>query len=257
MKNKHLISLSKWNFDAKVVLAESSAFFRANRLLRLARAMPKEPRFTNENIQKIVAALSGDFGGVRFDRSIIFPSMYVQSHVSIGRFKKNLADRPLRGLPEAEQYAPSVMQDGVEKTKWSTDDADLRRTSYLWMYSSAPMPQETKLLNFPQEQKLFETKGWNGKSLAEHYVAQRVECARRRNRSFDAWNEDSGQSQESWCLASLCYDDDRWPSGCVWVGSYMYTDGRLRVKAAWGYSANSFSIDCGAHPVIVVPMEDD
>ncbi|MFH0779457.1 MAG: hypothetical protein V1928_01220 [Parcubacteria group bacterium] len=246
MKNSAVFTVTrKVSLDVRAALAASKQMFRSNGFANLANALPKVPRFSLENQDKIRGALGGDFGLVVFDKGLIFPAAALQESISIINYKKRLADRRLAGLPMDQQYHPSFIEEGVEQSALTDKEAQLRRGAYLWLYSSSPIPQETKGLTFPQEEKLFNERKWNGMALREYYFAQRQECALNQDHRFDAWDSDGEKSNASWCLASAC------PSGGVYGNWDPYYH---RVRVYW-FFPNFSSDTLGARPAVVVPME--
>jgi hypothetical protein len=186
----------------------------------------------------------------KFEQLVLFPPESLQhTPEMIQELRGKLADQPLAGLSEKDQYTKSYIQDGCEKSQFPDSDYGREATkkrsgAYLLGISAGPIPAETKNMTFPQAEKYLQEKGLNGLTLPEYYILQRVEAEQHKDHSFDAYSSDSKKSNWTWLI------DSRAPGGCVRAS---WSPGDRQVIVGWNDAESQYP-NLGARPAIVVPL---
>lgn len=222
--------------DLKAALAASVSFFRGHELGALARELPSSIELSAEQRSRVDQA-----GSEGFDASFAFPSVATQKF-HFDAMVKQLATAPVFGLPKSEQYTPLAAPD-----IWNLKMAPARNRPagpYLLMYHAAPFPDETRGKDVPELDRLFARKGWNGLTLSEYLVLQRLFCEENRDHHFDVYAPDAARSQWQWLL------DTRLPNGVV-IAFWNPKICRLEIGVATQGPGNTRR---GAHPTVIVPL---
>jgi len=123
---------------------------------------------------------------------------------------------------------------------------------YILCYSSNPIPQETKGKKYPDLDRLFEEKKWNGFTYQEHLIIQRLEAEKRgeteagvgEHHTFDGYNDDAEKSNWGWLL------DSRAPAGVLRA---RWNPAAAKVYAYWNDASYS-NPWLGARPAVIVPI---
>lgn len=225
--------------DVREVKASSEQFYQEHDLQEFIDHLPAEVHFSSEAIERIREALK-----MGFDQAIILPESEFQKQ-SVDKLGDVLASQPIEHLDSQHenQYSQAAYFEGGTKT-YDVNNRPFGK-SYMLMYSSKPVPQETKNLNPDQLDELFVEKKWNGMTLGEYLVLQRKEFEQRGNHGFDAYSSDSQKSNWTWLLDSTIGSDKvvyaRWHSVS------------RQVEVYWSSRAYSFPL-LGARPVVVVEI---
>lgn len=179
---------------AKETLQLSTKFYQEHELQEFADNLPQEIHFSVEGKKRIREALK-----MGFDNAIILPSTEIQGR-SIDTLIEQMAKKPHAGLSDTDQYGdPGI---GVGDGRKQPQNRNNTAKAYMLMYQSKPVPPETKGKTPDQLETLFKQKKWNGLTMSEYLVLQRCELEKRKNHSFDAYDEDVAKSQWSWLLDS-------------------------------------------------------
>ncbi len=222
--------------DPKTSLAASAAFFRSHELVALAKELPPAIDLGPERQSRFDQAL-----GEGFDAAFVFPPMAAQK-IHFDAMVKQLAIAPAFGLSRSEQYSASSLPE-----LWNLKTAPSRNRpagAYLLMYRTSPFPRETREKSPPDLDKLFAAMGWNGLTVPEYLVLQRLLCEANGDHRFDLYAPDAARSQWQWLL------DTRLPSGVV-MAFWNPRVGRLEIGPA---PAGANTARRGAHPTIVIPI---
>ena len=167
---------------------------------------------------------------------------------------------------DATKRAEIITRDLLPLAKYVNDpfesDAAVMRAStprnrpesglYILCYSSNPIPQETKNQKYPDLDRLFEEKNWNGFTYQEYLIIQRREAEKRgeteagvgEHHTFDGYNDDAEKSNWGWLL------DSRAPAGVLRADWDPDTAG---VYARWNDASDS-APRLGARPAVIVPI---
>jgi len=221
--------------DPKSALAQSVAFLRGHELIALARELPAALDLPLEAHARFEQALSEGF-----DAGFFFPPVAAQK-IHFDALLKQMAAAPAFGLARSDQYtAPSVPEFHNLKTASSRNRPG---GPYLLMYRTAPFPRETREKSPPDLDKLFAAMGWNGLTVAEYLVLQRLLCEKNLDHRFDLYAPDAARSQWQWLL------DTRLPSGVV-MAFWNPKLCRLEIGPA---PPGVNTARRGAHPTVVIP----
>lgn len=222
--------------DLKATLEGSRSFFRAHELGLLARELPGSITLTETAQKRVERALAEGFDG-----AFVFPPVSVQK-VHFEEILKQTAASPVFGLPKSEQYtAPSIGD------LWALKTAEARNRPlgpYLLLYKTAPFPRETRDKKAPELDRLFDSLGWQGLTVPEYLVLQRLLCEKNKDHRFDLYNQDARRSQWMWLL------DSRLSSGVVMA--YWNPSGcRVEIGPCKEELKNERR---GAHPTVLVTI---
>lgn len=216
--------------DVHQVFQASVEFYKDHDLEEFVEGMPSSISFSETGIEHIREAMR-----MGFDRAMVVPGSELQN---------NTIDK----LAELAHYdnQPYFEDRGeANDVTRATINNRVPEKSYLLLYSSEPIPQETKDLNPDQLDELFKEKNWNGMTVPEYLVLQRKEAEERDDHSFDSWSDDSSKSNWTWLLDSTIGSDK--------VVSASWDSGDRQVEVSW--SSRDFSGPrLGARPVVVVEM---
>jgi hypothetical protein len=222
--------------DPKSALVASASFFRSHELVPLARELPATIDLSAEQQGRVEQALTEGF-----DSAFVFPSVSVQK-IHFEAIVKQLATAPAFGLPKNEQYtAPSVPD------LWTLKTSPARNRPagpYVLMYRTTPFPRETREKSAPDLDRLFGAMGWNGLTVPEYLVLQRLLCEKNGDHRFDLYAPDTSRSQWQWLL------DTRLPTGVV-MAYWNPKKYRIEIGAA---PEGVNSARRGAHPTVIVPV---
>lgn len=213
----------------------SSDFYKSHNLTEYLGGLPKEIRFSKDGEARIKEALK-----MGFDTALVLPPFAVQQK-NIELLDTELAAKVLPGLSKADQYDDPYFEDGTK----TAESLNRPAKAYLLLYQSGDIPQETKGQSPDNLRPLFEKNKWNGLTLPEYLVLQRVEAEKRKNHGFDAYNNDATVSNWTWLL-----DTKIAPSQVVYAHWRPFN---RQVGVYWLGSDYSFS-KLGARPVVVVEI---
>jgi hypothetical protein len=222
--------------DLKTALAASAAFFRSHELLPLVKDLPASIDLPPERQARIEQGATEGF-----DALLIFPSVATQK-IHFEAIVKQLATAPAFGLPKTEQYMPPAVPD-----LWTLKTAPARNRPsgpYVLMYRTTPFPRETREKSAPDLDRLFGAMDWNGLTVPEYLVLQRLFCEKHNDHRFDLYTPDASRSQWQWLL------DTRLPTGVV-MAFWNPKKCRIEIGAA---PEGANSARRGAHPTVVVPV---
>jgi len=233
--------------DTRAILADSISFFETNGMTEFADYLKTaEPTLSAEAAETIKEMI--ETHGI--DRFIIFPPENIQHTAEIiQKLKANLADKELPGLSKADQYSDSYLSDKCQNpvfpdTPYGKEAKAKRQETYLFGYSSQPVPEDSKNLTYSEAEKYLEEKKLNGFTLSEYYIAQRIEAEQNKNHQFDAYDNDQEKSNLTWLI------DSRAPGRCVHA---RWDPGDRQVRVDW-IGADRRLPELGARPAIVVPL---
>ena len=233
--------------DLRQERRESESFIHEHNLNLLADALPKRFRLSSETRIRIKEAIRQGF-----DRVSFMPGAAEQEKLPINTFKKELADTPLAGLAEEEQYTASYLEEPLStECTMVENEKKQRQGAYLLFYSSGAVPDETKNLTFGKAEELFKKKGWNGLTLQELYLLERKECRKNKNHGWSAYDTDARKSNWAWCLASRLPAGHAGASGGRVSAGWSSDDRQVTVN--WHNTAHSLE-NLGARPVVVVSL---
>ncbi len=159
--------------DVLEARAKSEKFYKEHNLSEFAANLPKDIRFSPDSEAKIREALK-----MGFDRAMVLPATSVQ-----GQYQDKLLTEMQAGYATADQF-------WSEKPK-TVATRNRPAKAYLFLYSSGAIPQETKNLNQTQTEALFRQKHWNGLTLAEFRLTERLHFEADGNHNFHSWNNDA------------------------------------------------------------------
>jgi len=218
-------------------------FYRSHNLENYAQNLPEELILSPKAEQKIREAMEQGF-----DRMVFVPSVELQLQ-STDALIQEMANTPVSGLKDEEndQYGKHNKPYVDDTAKASTIRPNSRPSNqpYILLYQSAPIPQETKSKTYPQLEELFKTKGWDGLTLQEYLLLQRLECETNHDHSFDAYNvTDASKSNWSFLL------DSQTPSGVV---NASWSPESHQVSVSW-YGSTYSNSGLGARPAVVVRL---
>lgn len=222
--------------DPKSALAASASFLRGHELLALARELPASIALSGEQQDRFEKALAEGF-----DSAFVFPSVSVQK-VHFEAMVKHLAGAPAFGLARSEQYETPWVPD-----LWAlkTSPASNRPMGpYILLYRTSPFPRETRDKSAPDLDRIFRSRDWNGLSVPEYLVIQRLLVEKNGNHRFDLYIPDATRSQWQWLL------DSRLPSGVVMA---FWNPKKSRVEIGVAPEAVN-SARRGAHATVVIPV---
>jgi hypothetical protein len=227
--------------DLEAELRASQKFYQTHALPEFANALPKEINLSPDQEVRLRETMKQGF-----DRAMILPAAKVQAKTGLSKLKTVLADKELPGLSEPDQYTASYLDKTIQNQSQTKEGKpkEKRQKAYLLLYQSGSLPPETRGMKFGAAEEFFKEKGWDGLTLEEYYLLQRLEAEKNKDHSFDSWSNDPQKSQWTWLL------DSRLPSGCVYAR--WYPEFR-QVKAYWNGPGNSNS-NLGARPAVVVPL---
>jgi hypothetical protein len=222
--------------DPKSALSESAAFLRGHELAALFRELPAAVDLKAEAQSRFDQALAEGF-----DAAFFFPPVAAQK-IHFEAMIKQLATAPAFGLSRTEQYtAPSLPEVRNLKTAPSRNRP---AGPYLLMYRTTPFPRETREKSPPDLDKLFAAMGWNGLTVAEYLVLQRLLCEANGDHRFDLYAPDAVRSQWQWLL------DTRLPTGVV-MAFWNPKTCRLEIGPA---PPGVNTARRGAHPTVIIPI---
>jgi len=228
-------------FDLEKVYNGSLEFYKSHHLHEFIDNLPPQIILPEKAKVRIKEALAQGF-----DQAIIIPGLETQKAVGIARLKEEMADKPLPGLSDNDQYTDSYLNSRIMETSPSipASTQTKRQKPYILLYQSTPIPQETKNLTYLQADALFQEKNRDGLTLAEYYLLQRKEAEKNKNHSFDAYNDNPEQSNWSWLL------DARISAGCVYAA---WRPKRPQVEVGWG-DLDGRGRELGARPIFIVEL---
>ena len=222
--------------DPKSALFASASFFRSHELLPLAKELPATLDLSAQQRSQFEQALSEGF-----DSAFVFPPVAAQK-IHFEALVKQLATAPAFGLPKKEQYTEPAMPE-----LWSMKTSPARNrpaASYILLYRATPFPRETREKSPPDLDRLFATMGWNGLTVPEYLVLQRLLCEKNGDHRFDLYAPDALRSQWQWLL------DTRLPAGVVMA---FWNPQKCRVEIGPAPEGVN-SARRGAHSTVVVPL---
>ena len=226
-------------FDLNEIRKTAEAFYRGHGLEKLADQLPQNIRLSPQQIERIKEAAKEGF-----DRVFIFPSIE-QLATSRQTLIEQCATQPSAALSGTEQYTAPYIDD-TAKTPVIRNRPTQK--AYLLLYSSQPIKEETKNLTHPQVTELFNQKKWNGLTLEEYLLLQRLEAESRGNHSFDAYSTNAVDSNSTRLMDST---SDAGASRVLDAGWYP---GNRQVRVL-SNSSGGASPNLGARPSVVLSLE--
>lgn len=170
-----------------------------------------------------------------FDKMVVMPSVSGQK-ANLDWYCK-LADKNEQLGYDSDAWFESSVKESEIKNR--------PKGSYLLLYQSGDIPSETRGKNPDELDKLFKKNNWQGLTLPEYLLLQRLEVENSGDHSWSAYNYDSSKSNWTWLLGNTVGADKV-------VYAYWYPDLR-QVWAYWRGRGDS-SGGLGARPVVVVPL---
>ncbi|GEM_PF-3492929 len=223
--------------EIKIDVAEelrlSKEFYHGHDLRELEANLPPEVRFSTAGEGRIREAIK-----MGFDQAMILPASEVQGR-SLNAIIEQLATKPHTGLSAAEQYNDPYVDESAKQAQTRNRPPK----AYMLMYQSKEVPPETKGKSPDELEALFQQEKWNGMTVSEYLLLQRKELEKRKNHSFDAYNDDASKSQWTWLMDSRV-------SG---VADARWSPGGRRVSVRWGDAGGS-GPGLGARPAVVVEI---
>ncbi len=213
----------------------SAAFYKSHNLTEYLGGLPQEIKFSKDGEARIKEALK-----MGFDTALILPAADVQQK-NVELLDTEMAAKALPGLSANDQYTAPYFEDNTK----TAESLNRPAKAYLLLYQSGDIPQETKGQTPNQLRPLFKKNKWDGLTLPEYLVLQRVEAEKRKNHSFDAYSTSGAASNWTWLL-----DTNITPSKVVYAS---WNPDNRRVRVGWGDSDASYS-SLGARPVVVVEI---
>ncbi len=230
------------NFNIRETRESSEQFYKEHNLADFAASLPKDIKFSPESQARIREALK-----MGFDRAMIVPDVALQTG-AIERLANETATKPQTGLSDQEQYTPPYFASG---TKTARVDNRPRGKAYLLLYSSGPIPPETRNKTPNQLYPLFQANKWNGLTLPEYLLLQRRELEQNKDHSFDAYSDTAAQSQWTWLLDSQVPQAD--PNAPARVLRAYWSPAGRQVNVSWRVVGDARTY-LGARPAVVIEI---
>jgi hypothetical protein len=190
-------------FDLAERVKASRRFYRDHDLPDWARAVPKAAAVAPCYDSALAQA---DKAG--FTLAFAFPPFGLQL-AQLDRLIDVTARRPAAELPDSEQYSGDVfLSDEWSKTAngkvlQRADDLG-QRTDGPYLYVFAPSPYPTAWGRTGRQiQELFHAKGWQGLTVPEYFVLQRVFSEQFRDHRFFAQPPENKCSHSLWLIDSM------------------------------------------------------
>lgn len=218
------------NKDIKLDVLETKQlwekFYTDHNLQEFAQNLPKEIKFSAQGEARIREALK-----MGFDRAMILPPTATQD-----QFRDQLSTEMASGYPNPDKF-------WSEKAK----NAPVRNRpakAYMVLYSSRPIPQETKGLTQPLQEELFRQKKWDGTTFAEFRMQEKMNFEATGNHDLYAYKDNADES--NWAR----YLDSADSSGAV---DAYWRPGNRWVDVSWD-DAEASAPRLGARPAVVVEI---
>ena len=218
----------------KSVLDASRAFFREHELGQLARLLPDPLNLPEPGAGRVYQAAAEGF-----DSAFLFPSPGSQ-RMHFDEILKRTAVAPAFGLSKADQYTQPAIVDIRALQTCEVRNRPLG--AYVLFYRSGPLPRETRDKKAADVQAFFGSMRWNGFTVTEYLILQRLLCEKNRDHRFDLYSPDVARSQWMWLL------DSKPPSGVV-MAYWNPVRSRLEIGVSKDDAANARR---GAQPTIVI-----
>lgn len=231
----------KYTVNLEDALIKSRLFFQTHGLDEYAQGLPAELNFEGKFREAVAGQLKWGFENVLW-----LPGLAMQEEVDILKLKKLMTQEPVSvKLKFNERYSGSFLDPRwVERQDFGVSCDKLREQPYLLMYSNAGAPMETKNKSFTEVEGLFSRRNWNGLTLREYFLLQRLECEKNKDHRFDALHLKKEKSQWTFLL------DARLRGGCL-HGSWDPNSQTVDINLAAPTDRNP---KLGCRPIIIIPM---
>jgi len=218
----------------KSVLEASRAFFREHELGQLARLLPNPVNLVEPGAGRFYQASAEGF-----DSAFLFPSVGDQ-RMHFEEILKRTAVAPAFGLGKTDQYTHPLIADVRSLQTCEVRNRPLR--PYVLLYRSGGLPRETRDKSAGDVQTFFASMRWNGLTIPEYLILQRLLCEKNRDHRYDLYSPDVSRSQWMWLL------DSKPPSGVV-MAYWNPARSRIEIGMSNDDAANARR---GAQPTIVI-----
>jgi hypothetical protein len=218
----------------KSVLDASRAFLREHELGQLAKLLPDPVNLREPGAGRFYQAAAEGFDG-----AFVFPSVGAQ-RTHFDEILKRTAASPVFGLSKTDQYTQPAI---VDMRALQTCDVRNRPLGpYVLFYRTGPLPRETRDKRAADVQSFFASMRWNGLTIPEYLILQRILCEKNRDHRYDLYSPDVARSQWMWLL------DSKPPTGVV-MAYWNPVRFRLEVGVSKDDAANARR---GAQPTIII-----
>lgn len=170
--------------DLTPILAKARSFYKDHDLSDWADALPHKACTTEADESKLVWAERAGW-----DESFVFPPFSLQM-ATLERLVQAMARKHAAGLPDDHQYTEKpFLADTWTKTPNGRvlqrgDRLGVRTDGpYLWIYSRRPLVNAWGRSG-KQIVELLDSKGWQGLTVPEYLVLQRLLCEREKSHCF-------------------------------------------------------------------------
>jgi hypothetical protein len=218
----------------KSVLEASRAFLREHELGQLARVIPSPVSLVEPGAGRFYQAAAEGFDG-----AFLFPSVGDQ-RMHFEEILKRTAVAPAFGLGKADQYTQPLIGDVRALQTCEVRNRPLK--PYILLYRTAGMPRETRDKRAGDVQTFFASMRWNGLTITEYLILQRLLCEKNRDHRYDLYSPDVSRSQWMWLL------DSKPPTGVVMA---YWNPARSRIELGMS-SDDAANARRGAQPTIVI-----
>jgi hypothetical protein len=218
----------------KSVLDASRAFLRTHELGQLAKLLPDPVNLREPGAGRFYQAAAEGF-----DSAFLFPSAGAQ-RTHFDEILKQTAITPVFGLDKSDQYTQPVIAD-VQSLRIA-DPLNRPFGPYVLFYRSGPLPRETRDKKASDSRVFFRSMAWNGLTIPEYMILQRILCEKNRDHRFDVYSPDVARSQWMWLL------DSKTESGVI-MAFWNPVRSRIEIGVSKEDAANARR---GAQPSIVI-----
>jgi len=218
----------------KAVLEASRAFLREHELGQLARVLPNPVSLVEPGAGRFYQAAAEGFDG-----AFLFPSVGDQ-RMHFEEILKRTAMAPAFGLGKADQYTQPLIGDVRALQTCEVRNRPLK--PYILLYRSGGLPRETRDKRAGDVATFFASMRWNGLTITEYLILQRLLCEKNRDHRYDLYSPDVSRSQWMWLL------DSKPPTGVVMA---YWNPARSRVELGMS-NDDAANARRGAQPTIVI-----